>query len=326
MGCLDNIISIKGCTQGESLSGLDLLDAPELSSNILEYAANEDTLSGAQLAKEKVALATKLVKTDLMLALTNNNIIPNLANRSYVTGEFRPATTISASAKMRGQTLYRPDNRRGNMRKLVINKIRIYPLADVAEATVKLLDASPGDGTGTQYTYTFALTANQVNEFEINKTIEGSYARVTMDGTDIPVASSYMTCFVGCGGKKPNDCGYVKSTIGDSDIGGREGYGIVLDFKCECDYDVLLCNLAEHYIGHLVWLKSRIVLLEAGINTDRYNSFFIYGKEEMLNTIKQLSADYNNRWYALMQTMPSTLKSFPDDCLVCNGAQWKTNI
>src|ERR1044071_2532768 len=108
---LENIISVRDVCNSEdapvSFSGLDLMDAPEISVLNLARIANEEYISGLALAKKKVQLAAILVRNDLMSALAENSVIPNLSVKRYVTSEFKPAVTFPAETKERGVTLYR---------------------------------------------------------------------------------------------------------------------------------------------------------------------------------------------------------------------------
>jgi hypothetical protein len=64
MSDIQNIISIRDVTTEEnvpSLSGLDLMDAPEISIINLANIANEEYTSGLALARKKIEQATLLV-------------------------------------------------------------------------------------------------------------------------------------------------------------------------------------------------------------------------------------------------------------------------
>eukprot|EP01136_Pigoraptor_vietnamica_P023003 Opistho-1_new@6295 len=198
MSDIKNIISIRNVTTEEnvpSLSGLDLMDAPEISIINLANIANEEYTSGLSLARKKIEQATLLVRNDLMSALAANRVIPNLEAKKYNTGEFKPAITFPAEAKERGITLYKNSRIRGSLRKLKIHKVKIYPLVDVADVQLKIYDDYTG---GVVSTYNVNLTANQINSFDVGYEVKGSFARVALDGTNLPVAGAYLTCFTGC--------------------------------------------------------------------------------------------------------------------------------
>lgn len=324
---MNNIISVRDvlCTDcnATSLSGLDLMDAPEISVLNLAQIANEEYITGLNLARKKVDQATILVRNDLMSMLAANNVMPNIVAKTYTTGEFKPAMTYPAESKERGLTMYRNSRIKGALRKLYVQTIRIYPLADATAVELKIYDDYAG---GTISTYNVDLVASQVNSFNVAYEVKGSFARILLDGTNVPVASSYLTCFTGCNGTLPNDCGYTKGWYDDKEVSGKEGFGINADFYCACDYDQLLGDLAKTYIGEIVWLKTRVLLLEERLRTNRLNNWVIYGREETQQYLTDIENQYRDKWQVFVNAMPGILKQFKDDCLVCNGIRWVTNV
>lgn len=326
MSSINNIISVRdvqGTETPSSLSGLDLMDAPELSIRNLANIANEEYVTGMQLAQRKVQQATLLVRNDFMSILAANRVMPQLAERQYTTGEFRVATTFPAEAKERGLTLYRNTRIKGTLRKLYINSIQVYPLADATGAELKIYDDAGG---GTVSVYNIDLNANTVNTFRVNYEVKGNFARVLLNGTDIPVASSFLTCFTGCNGTLPNDCAYTRGWYDDKEISGKEGFGINVEFNCSCDYEQLLCDMARTYIGEIVWLKSRVLLLEEHLRTNRLNNWVVYGREEAQQYLTDIENQYRDKWRIFADTVPGILQQFKDDCLQCNGVKWVVNV
>lgn len=324
MSCLDNIISIRGvCDNDTSLSGLDLMDAPELSPLNLSKIANEEYISWKELATNKLSQATKLIRNDLMSFLAANNIAPNVMDTHYDTGVIKTSTTYSTASVERGLTLYKNMNTKGKLRKTIIHKIKIYPLNNANDVALKIYDQG-NDGTIT--TYSVDLVANQLNTFDVDYTVIGTYARVVLDGTDVSVASSYLTCFTGCNGTMPNDCGYTKGFYDDREIGSKEGYGIILDFSCTCNYEQLLCDMAQLYIGELVYMKTRVLLLEEHLRSNRLNNWVVYDKEETKAYLIDLENQYRNKWNAFAGGLPNILAQYQDSCLNCRGIKWVNNI
>jgi hypothetical protein len=250
-------------------------------------------------------------------------VIPNLDAKKHSTGEFKPAITFPAEAKERGLTLYKNNRIQGALRKLKIHKVKVYPLADAADVQLKIYDDYAG---GIVSTYNVNLIANQANSFDVNYLVKGSYARVVLDGTNVPVAGTYLTCFTGCNGTLPNDCGYTKGWYGDKEISGKEGFGINLEFCCECDYEQLICDLSKTYIGELVWLKTRVLLLEEHLRTNRLNNWVIYGREETKEYLADIENQYREKWKVFAGALQGIVSGMKDDCLVCNGIRWVTNV
>lgn len=326
MNQLENIISVRDVCSGvqqESLSGLDLMDAPEISAKNLAHIANEEYITGLNLAKKKVAQATVLLRNDLMSAMAANHVLPNISAKKYDIGEFKPTINYPAEAKERGVTLYKNRKIRGGLRKLKIHTVQVYALNNATEVELKIYDDYAG---GIVSTYKIDVVAGQVNSFHINYEMKGSFARVLLDGTSVPVAGTYLTCFTGCNGTMPNDCGYTKGWYDDKEISSKEGFGINIEFSCSCDYEQLLVDMAQTYVGELVWLKSRVLLMEEHLRTNRLNNWVVYGREETKEFLADTENQYREKWNIFIEALPALLKQYRDDCLICNGIKWVTNI
>lgn len=323
---LENIISVRDVCAGEqqqSLSGLDLMDAPEISVKNLANIANEEYTTGLNLAKKKVEQAIILVRNDMMSVMAANKVIPNLSVKKHTTGEFKTTINYPMEPKERGLTLYKNRKIKGKLRKLTIHNVQVYALADVQGAVLKIYDDYAG---GMVSTYNIDLEANKVNSFPLEYEVKGTFARVLLDGTNVPVAGTYLTCFTGCNGAMPNDCAYTKGWYDEREISSKEGFGINLEFSCVCDYEQLLCDLAQTYIGEIVWLKSRVLLMEEHLRTNRLNNWVVYGREEAKEWLTDLENQYREKWKTFTNAMPGILKQFNDDCLQCNGIRWVTNL
>lgn len=328
MSCINNIISIRDvCADTQdappSLSGLDLMDAPEISPLNLAHIATEDYESGMELARAKLRQATLLVRNDLMSILAANHAMPNITAKTHSSGTFQPAISFPAEAKERGLTLYRNQRHASPLRKLRITNVKIYPLVAKTDAVLKIYDEHGG---GMVTTYNIDLVANQANTFKLDYEVQGSFARVLLDGTDVPVAGSFLTCHTGCGGRLPNDCGYTKGWYDDRELQAKEGYGIVLEFGCACDYEQLLCDLAPTYIGEIVWLKTRVLLLEEHLRSNRLNNWVVYGREDTRTYLTDIENQYRDKWTVFINAMPGLLRQLKDSCITCNGIKWVTNI
>lgn len=326
MSELQNIISVRDvCAEQQvsSLSGLDLMDAPEISAKNLANIANEEYVTGLNLARKKVEQAAILVRNDLMSVLVANKVLPNLSSKKYTTGEFKTTINYPAEAKERGLTLYKNRKIKGALRKTVIHNVQVYPLVDAEDAAIKIYDDYAG---GIVSTYNVNLEGNKVNTFKMEYELKGTFARVLLDGSNVSVAGTYLTCFTGCNGNMPNDCGYTKGWYDEKEISSKEGFGINLEFSCVCDYEQLLCDLAQTYVGEIVWLKSRVLLMEEHLRTNRLNNWVVYGREESKEYLTDVENQYREKWNVFAQAMPGILKQFKDDCLSCNGIRWVTNV
>lgn len=305
-----------------STSGLTLKDAPEISTLNLANIANEDEVSGKQLAESKLNLAKTLIRNDFMGILAANNVLPNVNNTIYGTGTFNLNENVPINAIERGLTLITNPRTYGKLRKTTIHTVLLYPLADATGVALRIYDDYAG---GIVTTYNIDLTANEVNEIDVDYVIKGEFARVVL--ADAPVmADSTLTTCAGCTGSMPNDCAYTKASYNGRDTDGRSGYGVNVNYSCECAYDEVLCGLSKGYAGQLVWYKARILLMEELIMSNRWNSLTTFNREDMAGYLGTIKEEYQNTWSAFTNSLPGTLKQYNDFCLICRGVRWVTNI
>jgi len=319
--CLDDIVTVSDLCNGErecSLSGFDLMDAPEISITNLSAIANETYMTGLRLARAKVKQAALQVKNDMIAILNTNNITTDLSAPSFRTSTFNPNVSIAPAALERGITIFRSARIRGKLKKVFIKDIEIYPLVS-AETHLLIYD------NGYQTSYPVSLVGGKVNSFQLNYIVRGKYARFVIDDTNVTMASATLMCTSGCNGTEPNYCAYTESYNGSKEVGSKEGYGINLIFSCECDYDQFLCDLAKTYVGELIWLKSRILLLDERLHTSRMNNWVVYNREESAQMRIDLDTEYREKWNGLVRGMYSILKNYRDSCLECRGIRWVVN-
>lgn len=322
MACTDNIVTISDICNNRrenSLSGFDLMDAPEISTNNLASIAKEDYVSGFAMATNILRRSVIEVKNDFIGALQANNVMADIVHAVYDTSEFRPATIVDAADLNRGVTLYKV-KKPGKLRKTKITKVQLYPLASAESAQLMLID------NGKQYNYNIQLVADQVNTFTLNHTVEGESARVLINQADIPFASAYVKCGTGCDGSMPNDCGYALGYDGSKDTRSKEGYGINIQFQCICDYEELLCDFDKSVIGELIYIKARYNILDEQYKSNRFNDWVVYDQEKMEGIRGELHAEYREKWNRLMQGFYETLKRYRDSCLDCKGVRWVVNL
>jgi len=323
MSCLDNIVTLTnkcGITP-ESLSGYNLAQAPEITPLNLADIANEKYIDGYTMARNVLDNAILDIKNDFLGVLAGNGIGLALANPIYTTSNFDITKSYPTSAKEKGFTLYKAPSARSRVKKLTIKNVSVLPLNSLADTNILIYD------NGNVYEYPVDLTANLINTIEINHVVQGSYARVLLDNTSVSVASSTLTCFTGCGGRLPNDCGYTKGYNGDGEISAKEGFGLSADFTCECDYESILCDLSKVYIGKLIYTKARIGLLNERLYTNRATNWVIYGEDEARAIKSELEQEYVETWNTFVSSLPNVLKKYNDnECLPCKGIRVMTNI
>lgn len=321
--CLNSVVSLRSACDSEpieSLSGYDLMDAPELSEITLANIANEDYITGRHLADKSLKIAILEVRNDFLGVISSNNIVTNLSSITHPTSVMGSNTLLDTSTLERGITLYRNNRIKGSLRRLYISKISVHTKTAKDGAVIAIYD------NGIKTSYTVNLIADKINVFNISYEVQGSYARVLIDNTGLQMYSTRLICQVGCNGTMPNDCGYTKGYNGNSDVPAKEGFGLGIDFHCECDYGQILCNLAKSYVGKLIYLKARLLLLDERLYTNRNNNWVVYGVEEAREIKQEVSNEYVQHWNTFVASLGNILLTYKDDCVKCNGIQWKTNI
>lgn len=314
--CLENIVSVRDYCNNKTAhntSGYDLMDAPEINLSNLNDLANAEYTSGLALLKNCIRLALRDIETDFISVLHANNIVAqNFHSEEINTGIFtKEYENDGANAK--GIVIHKNDYR--GIKKIKIKKIRIFPVEDVPSAELKFIDS------GKEAVMNVQLKGGQINEFAVDYFVESQECKIVLNG--VKTYSSQLTCLLGCGGGKPNQCGYVKGWNGYSET-KTEGFGINAVFSCECDYSQVLCQQSKNFVGLLIWLKARIYALEERINSTRLTPFIIYGQEEAKQQRLELINEYNSKWNVFIDTLPNLLKN--DECFTCTGAKIVTNV
>jgi hypothetical protein len=318
LDCLNSIVTYRGCDSSVTpLSGLDLMDAPEINVKNIANVATDKDISGFAMVDRLLALSHTMVRNDLLEVMAANKMLLNVTNKIWETSDFKPSTVITANNTERGLTLWKTNrNLQKSLKKMTIHTIYLYPLEDWAGAVVKIYD---NDGQlNKTTTYSFDLVANQVNEFDVDYECEGTNITVAIRG-EMNLGSSYLKLCAACSGKAPNDCGYTQSYTGGKSVNGREGYGVGVSFSCECDYDKILCGLAKKSIGKLIWLKARMMLLEERIGSNRLSNLVVYGAEQAKDSYNKLLGEYETAWQTFVKSLPSLVREWNGDCITCNG-------
>lgn len=318
--CLKNIVTVRDYCAGEksnSLSGFDLLDAPEISTQSLAAMANPDYLTGLELARSKVELARKYLETDFLALLAQSGVQANLFAPKISTGGFANTSNNAPAPMERGITIYKNPKQSG-LKKLRITEVSIYPM-NSGNYTLNFYDS------GFLLQIPVTLVANQINTFPVDYVVQGSSVKILLDNTTLGTYTSNLTCLLGCNGGIPNECGYVKGYNGSTDV-QREGFGINAVFSCECDFSELLCMFAKQATGKIIWLKARVLLLEERLETTRLNAWIIYGREEASKKMDVLENEYREAWNIFVASLPELLKYTGSDCLNCKGIQSVVNV
>ncbi len=323
--CLENIVTLGTCgDDSPSTSGFQLIQAAGISTNNLNDTANENYVKGTTLALSKKALTLTQITNDFIGLLTANKIASNVSNPIYDSSQFSTLTPLGVYAGERGLTIFKSSKRRGRLSKIKITDIEIYSLTTENDVPISIYGLVGSQWCKTYYTVN--LTANMINTISVDYIIEGDYARVLMDNTNVNVASSKLMCMVGCGGALPNECGYTLGFNGTADVKG-EGYGLNAKFQCYCDYEQVICDMAKNMMGELIWLKWQINIFEEQIKSNRFSSLVIYNRDELKDTfLPDLEKKYTAKWNVMVGALFNILNSYRDDCLICRNVRWQNNV
>ncbi len=325
MGCIENIVTLGICDDDVSTSGLTLMQAAGMSPKNLENTASEQYVSGVRLATIKKQVAITLLKNDFIGVLIGNNIATTIADPIYDTSTFIPGVDMGLYAGARGVTLHANNsNYHGRLRKRKITGISCYPLTS-GNADIQIVDVISGVTTITPFAATFV--ANRINTFKIDYTCENDTVKVLIDNTDINFASAPISCMKGCNNSMPNNCAWADGWDGTAAV-KSEGYGINVMFKCHCDYDQIICDLAPTFTGELIWLKWQELVFDEQYKTNRFSSWVIYNREDIATVVlPQIREQYVKKWNDMVSgALFNILKTYRDDCLNCRGVRILTNI
>src|SRR5690606_15875361 len=317
-----NIVTVRDFCKPDnnhvSLSGYDLMDAPEITTNRISGALTEHYTQVRPFLLHVVKTEFNDLKNDFLSVISANGFAADLIEKKYQTGEFSNKPLPAANFE-RGFTLYKVNKKGNSLKSLRINTLFINSLEQKDSVNVRIYDGN------TLVTVTVRGVVVGINEFNINYKVQSNSARIVLPSNELQVASTPLTCFVGCNGTKPNDCAYTKG-FNNGDVSVKEGYGLNVNFSCFCDYESILCDLSTSYTGKLLYLKARMRVLQEIESSDRLNHIVIYGKDDAARKRAELQAEYNQTWNTLVQGLPNILKGYCGDCIQCNKIKYVTNV
>lgn len=123
----------------------------------------------------------------------------------------------------------------------------------------------------------------------------------------------------------PEGYGIIQGWNGATEI-AREGFGINLKISHICDYDTILCDLSKVFVGELIYLKSRAMLLEENRKSNRFEHWVTKGGKGLKEDTQEIDNLYREKWNTFHAALPNLLKQYSDnDCLTCRGIRWEVN-
>lgn len=324
--CLNELVTLGVCPDdGNSTSGFTLLQADGITVKNLANIASDS--GGIELAMGKKKLSILQFQNELIAALHANKVVTNVVNKTHSAATFNIAENNGLYAGYRGLTVHKVPQR-GALRKMVIEAIECYPLAD-GTVTLKI-----DDGLNV-FTYNnISVIGGNINVldgdiltgFPLTVRDEATSVKITIDQSSVLFSKSNIVCMKGCSGEPPNDCGWVDGFNG-VDAVKSEGFGLNVKFKCECDYVSILCNMNKTLIGELLWLKWQINIFKEHLSSNRFNNWVVYNEKKLNEVVlPDLMGDYNTKWTALMGGLYDILRQYNDICLNCRGVRWVVTL
>lgn len=323
--CLYDLVSLGLCDDETSESGLTLMQAPGMSPLNGEKIATEQYGTGKAMFEAKKSVAVIMIRNDFLRVMQANNIVSTITKRPYDTAYFDTAESTSVYDGYRGQVLtgVKTGNRAG-LRKLKISGFQCYPLQS-GDGQIIIKDYSNGVEVETVVDVEFV--ANQLNTFSYDYTATHSKIMVLTNQSEFTFAKSVITCKTGCNGVN-NPCGYAQGYNG-AELVKSDGFGLNVIFNCDCDYDSLMCNFSQPFMGQLLWLKWQELVYEEMYKSNRFNAWTIYNREDIWNNIlPDIRERYTTEFNGMIQSGSfAMLGQYNDnDCLNCRGIKVMTNI
>lgn len=320
MSCFDNFIGIKGdCTTTEPpVTGLYINDLAGISLRFAAHIANDETMTGVNLLKEKINFAIKLVKSDVIKFFApymriNTNIDFNIG------GAFNSAY-LSPAPLSRGLLISK--NEKSKIQKIYLNHVDVL-VNTTGNHTLVLQDIY------TTINYNFSAIAGQVKKINLNYLAEGTEVYLLMDNSALSVNEGNILYQQSCG------CNWktYKPTESQLSIKGYNGtgtdsktYGLRANVSVICDVDSILCSLTRE-LGLIVLYRAGIAILEEQLVSDRLNEYVVFNDKEMTKDfLKMWGNEYNGRLDTLAMSSKQTLKQLNDSCIDCGGMKYGYSI
>lgn len=324
MSCLDNIVSVGVCDEAGT-SGFKLIDAAGISASTLAKIADDDNHTGMSLALSKKTIAIIKVKNDFVNMMVANAVTADVSTISYASGDLT-STLQDTSALYRGVVVHKA-NPSDRIKKTYLKAIHFIPSAS---GTINMRIE---DGNNV-LSFAVAATGGVMNSIDVSTItsnqkpyeVMSGIAKVLILDNGVQLYSSNITCLKGCSGRIPNPCAWVDGWDGSKYVKSN-GFGLSVEFNCECDYDEVLCNLANSLVGELVYIAWQIEIMQEQMMSGRFNNIVTYGVEDIRDTwLPSLKAEYKAKWGAVASNIKAIVSKFNSDCVNCRGIKWVTNL
>ena len=323
MSCLDNLVTVGACdTNGTS--GFSLMDAAGISQSVLAKIADDSSHSGMALALSKKNIAMLKVKNDFANVMAKNAVSSDLSTITYASGDIT-RDALALSSNYRGVVMHKatPSER---IKKTYIKAIRFIPI-DSGNISMRIEDG------GEIHSYTIAAVGGVLNTIDMAEINDGadfevssSIAKVLFLDNSVQMYGSNITCMQGCNGRLPNPCSWVNGWDGTKYV-KTDGFGISVEFYCECDYNEVLCSMSESIVGELIYIAWQIEIMQEHMMSGRFNNLVTYAQDNIKQDwLPYLKHEYSTKWDAFASNFKSLINRFNSDCVKCKGSRWVTNL
>lgn len=326
--CLDRLLSINDPCGVDSCMGIyDITDVIGFTWNKAAGIAegNFKEYTGYQIAQKVRRISAKTVMSDIMAAMGVKGWATYLTAGQHDAGNFKTNTPAGSTSKRGIQITAKSKCAFSGLKLLSIS---VKGCTDITTNLVVQIN------TGTAYSFPITLKANQVFTTSSLCTVDGSNIFATEAGVitiwiedeNFHPYEVKPTCPTCPGASAKERCATSKGWV-DNGITIKENehlaYGITAMVACECDYDKILCALPnDEYKAQIMKYQASIQLARLSLETERFNYFTIYGREELLQYIAIAQNGYTKRINEYVNSLEQWFKvNQYCGCVVCHGSK-----
>ncbi len=289
-------------------SGLMINDLPGMSLKVAAAIASEEYQTGANLLKEKIKLATKLVVNDFT-SLVSGDYDFNAILKIRQVNNFKD-NALAKVAKERGLVIKRW---RSELAQIFIENIYIRS-DDSGIAVLKVID-----GPITK-SYEVSVAANTIMQVRLDYRAQSEVVKIVIDNTNFSMYTGQMN--------NAGTCGTCSGPSSDLYITGWDGeeesafyYGIGVDASVRCYEDNAMCKLIPRAY-FLIWYKAGIEICKEHLQGNRMNNIATFGKDKAKELKEALEKEYLKAQKDFAVNIKTYLRALRTDCLTCNNMQY----
>lgn len=309
--CLQNFIGIKCVGEPAPLSGYYINQLEGLSLKLAADVADSDYTSGVALIKDKIALATDLVVSDLAPAALGFFRVQSIID-SVKAGIFT-LTYLPPLVANRGLQI---EVRRSRLLRNRVNKIKVKIQEANFAHELKIVDGTK------ETTYTFVTDSKGEAEIFPNYISEEAKIFVVMANDFINVNDTDMKEGCGCSSVTGRNI-LVHGWSGSST--SNTSYGLQVETAAECSQDQLACIISSR-LGFPILYRSGLEIVKEALTTDRLNSVTLLNREQMEILHDLFTKEYESQLRRLIESLPELLKRLDDSCINCNQSRYVQGI